>query len=116
MVGRKVSAVQQRTSTTKYTLYTVPSKHHALWEVLYVISLVSNDSPSVYWYDSSTSTEYQIFGGKNLGAGEYLLLSNAEVALEEGDEIRVQNSTTNAVTYVCTFEAIQNPATGRYNG
>lgn len=116
MEGRKVSSVENRTSTTKITLYTVPSKHHARWEVLYIISLASNDSPSVYWYDASSTTEYQIFGGKNLGVGEYVLLSNAEVCLEEGDEVRIKNSTTNSVTYICTFEVKQNPATQRYNG
>lgn len=116
MEGRKVSSVENRTSTDKITLYTVPAKHHAKWEVLYIISLASTDSPSVYWYDASSSTEYQIFGAKNLGAGDYVLLSDAEVCLEEGDEVRIKNSTTNSVTYVCTFEVKQNPATQRYNG
>lgn len=117
MAGRKVSAIESLSSTTKTTLYTVPDKHHALWELIYVISLTSNDSPSVYWYDVSKNTEYKVFGGKNLSAGDFVILNQgAEVALEEGDEVRIQNSTTNTVTYICTFEAIQNPATGRYNG
>jgi len=116
MAGRKVSAIDSLSSTTKTTLYTVPDKHHALWQVVYVISLTSNDSPTVYWYDVSKNIEYKVFGGKNLSAGDYVLLNQAEVALEEGDQIRVQNSTTNTVTYICTFEAIQNPATSRYNG
>lgn len=116
MEGRKVSAITTRTDTTKETLYTVPTKHHALWELAYVISLTGNDSPSVFWYDVSKNTEYKILGGKNLSAGDYVLLTNAVVAMEEGDEVRVQNSTTNSVTYLCTFEAKQNPATQRYNG
>ncbi len=116
MAGRKVTATAMQTDTTKVTLYTCPDKHHALWQLAYVISLTGNDSPSVYWYDYSKNTEYKILGGKNLSAGDYVLLNQAEVAIEEGDQVRVQNSTTNSVTYVCTFEAIQNPATGRYNG
>lgn len=114
--GRKVTAVDTRTNTTKTTLYTVPIKHRANWGLMYIISLTSNDSPSVYWYDSSKNTEYTILGGKNLGAGEYILFNGAEVILEENDEIRVKNSTTNSVTYVATVEAILNPSTQRYNG
>lgn len=114
--GRRVTAAATLSSTTKTTLYTVPIKHRAAWSLMYIISLTSNDSPSVFWYDSSKNTEYSIVGGKNLGAGDYILFNGAEVILEEGDEIRVQNSTTNTVTYVATVEAILNPSTQRYNG
>lgn len=63
-----------------------------------------NETPKVYWYDSHTSTEYFIVGGKNLGTGEYILLSQAQVAMQENDEIRVQNTGTNDVTYIATIE------------
>lgn len=110
-MSRKTSAVVSRTSTAKYTLYTVPSKNRAEWELMYVISLASTDSPSVYFYDSSEDLEYKIFGAKNLGAGEYVILTDAVVVLEENDEIRVQNSTTNEVTYIVTVSLLQNIAT-----
>ena len=103
-MARTVSAVQTRTDTTKTLLYKVPPKNTGLWNMMYIISLVGNETPKVYWYDSTTTTEYFIVGGKNLGIGEYVLLSDAHVALKENDEIRVQNTGTNDVTYVATIE------------
>ena len=72
--------------------------------MMYIVSLVGNETPKVYWYDSSAATEYFIVGGKNLGIGEYVLLSDAHVALQENDEIRVQNTGTNDTTYIATVE------------
>jgi hypothetical protein len=109
-MSRKVSAVDTRTNATKVTLLTVPTKNTGLWQVMYVISLTGNDTPKVYWYDASTNTEYFIVGGKNLGAGEYILLSNAEVVMQAGDEIRVQNSGTQTVTYIATIEFVPETA------
>ena len=110
-MSRKTSAVATRTTATKYTLYTVPSKNRAEWELMYVISLTGTDSPSVFFYDSSATTEYKILGAKNLGAGDFVLLTDAVLVMEEGDEIRVQNSSTNTVTYVATVNLEQNIAT-----
>ena len=107
-MSRKVTAAITRTVTDKITLYTVPTRNRAQWELMYVISLTGNDTPAVYWYDSSQNVEYQILGAKNLGAGDYVLLSDAVVVMEENDEIRVKNSSTNTVTYVATVELIQN--------
>lgn len=112
-MSSKTSAIVARTTATKHTLYTVPARNIGKWELLYFVSLTGTDSPSVYWYDSSTSTEYKIFGSKNLGAGDYVLLNNAIVVLEEGDEIRVQNSSTNTVTYIVTIELVQNIAVSK---
>jgi len=104
-MSRKVSAVTTKTTTTKETILTVPTKNTGLWQLMYIISLTGNDTPKVYWYDSSTDTEYFVVGGKNLGAGEFVRLDGeAEVVLQAGDEIRVQNSSTNTVTYVATVE------------
>ena len=109
-MGRKVTAAVTRTVTDKYTLYTVPTRNRAEWSLMYVISLTGTDSAAVYWYDSSENVEYQVLGAKNLGAGEYTLLTDAVVVMEEGDEIRVKNSTTNTMTYIATVELIQNTA------
>lgn len=94
------------TATTKYTLYKIPPKQTGLWKVKYIISTEGNETPKVYWYDASVNTEYLIVAGKNLGVGESILLDgNAVVALQENDEIRIQNSgTTNAVTYISTID------------
>jgi len=105
-MARTVSAVATRTTADKHTLYTVPAKNTGLWSMMYIISLAGNETPKVYWYDSHTSTEYFIVGGKNLGTGEYILLSDAHVALKENDEIRVQNTGSNDVTYIATIELV----------
>ena len=105
-MARTVSAVATRTTADKHTLYTVPAKNTGLWNMMYIISLAGNETPKVYWYDSHTSTEYFIVGGKNLGTGEYILLSDAHVALKENDEIRVQNTGSNDVTYIATIELV----------
>jgi hypothetical protein len=110
-MSRKVSAVTTKTTTTKETILTVPTKNSGLWQLMYIISLTGNDTPKVYWYDVSTNTEYFIVGGKNLGAGDFVRLDGeAEVVLQAGDEIRVQNSTTNTVTYIATVEFIPETA------
>jgi len=104
-MSRKVSAVTTKTTTTKETILTVPAKNTGLWQLMYIISLTGNDTPKAYWYDSSTNTEYFIVGGKNLGAGDFIILDgNTEIVMQAGDQIRVQNSSTNTVTYVATVE------------
>lgn len=109
-MGRKVTAAVTRTVTDKYTLYTVPTRNRAEWGLMYVLSLTGTDTPAVYWYDKSQNIEYQVVGAKNLGAGEFVLLTDAVVVMEEEDEIRVKNSSTNTVTYIATVELIQNTA------
>ena len=112
---RKVSAAATRTNSTKVTLFTVPTKNTGLWNMMYVISTAGTETPKVYWYDKSTNTEYFIVGGKNLGAGDYILLSTAEVVLQAGDEIRVQNTGTNSVTYIATIELVPEMAVQYHN-
>ena len=110
-MSRKVSAVKTKATTTKETILTVPTKNTGLWQLMYIISLTGNDTPKVYWYDVSTNTEYFIVGGKNLGAGDYIILDgNTEVVMQAGDQIRVQNSSTNTVTYIATVEFIPETA------
>ena len=110
-MSRKVSAVTTKTTSTKDTILTVPTKNTGLWQLMYIISLTGNDTPKVYWYDVSTNTEYFILGGKNLGAGDFIILDgNTEVVMQAGDQIRVQNSSTNTVTYVATVEFIPETA------
>ena len=114
-MSRKVSAAVTRTTTTKYTLFTVPTKNTGLWNMMYIISTAGTETPKVYWYDKSSNTEYFIVGGKNLGIGDYILLSTAEVVMQAGDEIRVQNTGTNSITYVATIELIPEIAVQFHN-
>lgn len=114
-MARKVSAALTKNNTTKTVLFTVPTKNTGLWTLMYIISLVGTETPKVYWYDKSSNTEYFIVGGKNLGVGDYILLSSAEVVMQEGDEIRVQNTGTNSVTYVATVELLPETAIQFHN-
>ena len=93
-------------ANVKQVLFTVPAKNTGLWLVKYIISLDGNETPKVYWYDSSQNQEYLIVAGKNLGTGDSILLDGqAAVAMKENDEIRIQNSgTTYSVTYLATIE------------
>ena len=110
-MSRKISVAKSKTTTAKETLYTVPVKNTGLWQLAYVISTGGTNTPSVFWYDASANVEYLILAGKNLGAGEFVLLSDAEVAIQEGDEIRVSQSGTSNVTYIFTVELIAAQAT-----
>jgi hypothetical protein len=113
---RKISVASTKTTTTKDTIYTIPVKNSGLWSLMYVISTTGTNTPSIYWYDSSADTEYLILSGKNLGSGEYVILNQAEVVLQEGDQIRIQQSGTSSVTYICTIELVPNLATQFHGG
>lgn len=115
-MARKISTANTKTTTAKETVYTVPTKNSGLWELLYVISTAGTNTPSVYWYDSSTATEYLVLSGKNLGAGEYVLLNQAQVVLQENDEIRIAQSGTSSVTYIFTIELVPNQAIQYHGG
>lgn len=115
-MSRKISVAKTKTTTAKDTLYTVPVKNTGLWTLAYVISTAATETPSVFWYDASTTNEYLILSGKNLGAGDFVLLSEAEVVLQEGDQIRVSQAGTNSVTYVFTIELVPNQATQFHGG
>ena len=105
-MGRKLtSAITRSADSSKYTLYTVPSKHSADWSLIYVLSLTGTETPTVYWYDSHLNVEYKVISAKNLGIGDSMILQNSVVVLQQNDEIRVQNGTsTQDATYLVTVE------------
>lgn len=115
-MSRKISVASTKTTTSKDTLYTIPVKNTGLWQLAYVISTAGVNTPSVYWYDASENTEYLILSGKNLGAGEFVLLSDAEVVLQEGDQLRISQTGISSVTYIFTVELVANQATQFHGG
>ena len=115
-MSRKISVATTKTTTAEETLYTIPVKNTGLWKLAYVISTAGTNTPTVYWYDASADTEYVVLSGKNLGAGDFILLSEAEVVLQEGDRIRVAQSGTSSVTYIFTVELVANQATQFHGG
>ena len=105
-MSRKISAAVTKTTTAKEVLLTVPVKNTGLWNLAYINSIDGTNSPTVYWYDASQNVEYIVFGGKNLGSGDYIMLNQAEVALQEGDEIRISQTGTSTMTYIVTVELV----------
>ena len=103
-MSRKRSIGTNLTDTTKTTAYTVPTGISAYWQLLYIVNTGANNSINVWWYDSSTNTEYYVVGSKNLGTGEYLLFNGAEVVLQHGDQIRYQLTGSGAMTVISTVE------------
>ena len=115
-MSRKITVAKTKTTTAKETLYTVPVKNIGLWSMAYVISTAGTETPSIFWYDASTNTEYLVLSGKNLGVGEYILLSQAEVVLQEGDQIRISQAGTSSVTYIFTIDLVPSLSTQFHGG
>jgi hypothetical protein len=102
---RPLSIGKGLVANTKTTLFTVPTRQIAKWNLLFA----SNHSTSskwitCWWYDKSENTEIEIVFQYGLTAKAFLKLDNSYTVLEEGDEIRVQSETGSACTVICTFE------------
>ena len=105
-MSRKISVGKTKATAAKETIYTVPTKQTALWNLLYVANVgANNKTATVYWYDKSTNAEYAIVNKTfNTGAVEQWN-GGAYVVMEEGDEIRVEiqdNQTT--FTFIVSVE------------
>lgn len=88
----------------KTTMFIVPTKFIALWNLLYAHNgTASAKNFSAWWYDASEDIEIPIVYNYPLPASEYLKFDGgAYITLEAGDEIRVQIETgaTNASALV----------------
>jgi hypothetical protein len=105
-MSRKISVGKTKATAAKETIYTVPTKQTALWNLLYVANVgANNKTATVYWYDKSTDAEFAIVNKTfNTGAVEQWN-GGAYVVMEEGDEIRVaiqDNQTT--FTFIVSVE------------
>jgi hypothetical protein len=105
-MSRKISVGKTKATAAKETIYTVPTKQTALWNLLYVANVgANNKTATVYWYDKSTDAEFAIVNKTfNTGAVEQWN-GGAYVVMEEGDEIRVviqDNQTT--FTFIVSLE------------
>jgi hypothetical protein len=105
-MSRKISVGKTKATAAKETIYTVPTKQTALWNLLYVANVgANNKTATVYWYDKSTDAEFAIVNKTfNTGAVEQWN-GGAYVVMEEGDEIRVEiqdNQTT--FTFIVSVE------------
>ena len=107
-MARSVTAVKTRTNdSAKVDMYTVPAKNTAEIHMLYILATAGNANADLYWYDSHAGVEYPLAHAKSLQAtnGEYLLLKDLQIDLQENDKLRVQNSdASSTITYIVTME------------
>lgn len=82
-------AVSCETENQLETLYTCPANCRAEVTMLFVVNANGNTTVNAFWYRNSLSDSFNILGGKNMTAGEYILLTGATLVLEPGDELRV---------------------------
>lgn len=103
---------------TKTTLFTVPTRTSAKWNLLYAYNGTSSaKNYTAWWYDASENVEIPIVYNYPLAASNYLRFDGgAYVVLDEGDEIRVQIETgaANATTIV-TVELDQRSTVQQFN-
>jgi hypothetical protein len=112
-MSRKISVGKTKATAAKETIYTVPTKLTALWNLLYIANVgANNKTAKVVWYDKSTNAEYAIVNKSfNSGATEQWN-GGAYVVLEEGDEIRAEledNLTT--FTFIVSLDVTPKIAT-----
>lgn len=101
---RQSFGVSCETEDQTEVLYTCPANCRAEVEMLFVVNANGNTTVSGTWYDASQDTSFNLIGGKNMTAGEYILLTGAVLVLEPGDEIDI-TPTANAspdIDAMCT--------------
>ena len=104
-VSRPISIGLNLSSGTAVTVYTVPTGYYAKWNLMYLFNNSgSTKSISVYWRDSSASTNIYVHNG-TFAAGSYARQDGgAYVVLEEGDTIVMQDEAGSSFSTICTFE------------
>ena len=102
---RPVSVGVNLTAATATTIYTVPLGYFAKWTLMYLFNNSgSTKSISVYWRDSSTSTNIYVQDG-SIASKEFVRMDGgAYVVMEEGDTIVMQDEAGSSFSTICTFE------------
>lgn len=85
-------------------LYTCPANCRAEVSMLFCVNANGNTSALARWYKADTTEEFNLIGGKNLGTGDFILLTGATLVLESGDEIRcvATGNVSPSLDYMCT--------------
>ena len=86
------------------TLYTCPANCRAEVSMLFCVNPNGNTSASAKWVRASDSAEFRLIGGKNLGTGEFVLLTGATLVLEAGDTLKcvASGNSTPELDFMCT--------------
>ena len=103
---RPVSVGVSPTAATLTTVYTVPTGYYALFNLLYAHNATGSTKHfTATWYDSSSTTSYNILFEYSLSSKEYLKFDGgAYIVLEEGDQLRVTTEASSTYTFLATFE------------
>jgi hypothetical protein len=106
---RPISIGTILTTTTKTTIYTVPTGYYAKWNLAYIVDHSGNNKQiDVMWYDSSANIEVFVLDNYTLSAGQFVKFDGgAYVVLEEGDQIRAQADSGAVVHLINTLELIR---------
>ena len=108
MATRPVSVGLNLSSGIAVTVFTVPVGYYAKWNLMYLFNNSgSTKSISVYWRDSSASTNIYVHNG-TIAAGSYARQDGgAYVVLEEGDTVVAQDEAGSSFSTICTFELVK---------
>jgi len=85
-------------------LYTCPANCRGEMSMLFAVNANGNTTTTATWYRASDAAEFRLIGGKNLIAGEYILLTGATLVLEPGDQIRcvATSQASPELDFMCT--------------
>lgn len=99
-------------ANTLTTMFTVPDRTRAHWNLLYAINNTSQSKNfSAWWYDASEGVSVAVVDNYPLTAKNFFMLDgNSYVVLDEGDEIHVKSETGSTCTCIVTVE-IENKQT-----
>ena len=116
-MSRPHSVGKDLVANTKTTMFTVPTRNMAKWNLLFATNhSASSKWLSVWWYDASENVEIEVLSEYPITAKNFLRIDGeAYVALDEGDEIRVQSETGSVTTCIITVELEQRSTVQQYN-
>ena len=103
---RPVSVGKNLVAATKTTVFTIPTRQVAKWNLLWAVNnTASAKNFTAWWYDKSENVEVAIVVAYPLAAKTYLKFDGGSyVTLEEGDEVRVEVEAGATCSIICTFE------------
>jgi len=107
---RPVSVGTILNTTTKTTVYTVPTGYYAMWNLAYAVNHSGNNKfVDIIWYDASTDTEYFVVDNYVLSPTQFLKFDGgAYIVLEEGDQVRATVESGATMNVLNTFELHRN--------
>ena len=105
-MARPVTIGLNLTANTLTTAYTVPNGYWAKWNLMYLFNGTgSTKHITVYWTDSSASTDIYVQNQNNVSSKEYVRIDGgAYVVMEEGDTIKMLSEAGSSFSTICTFE------------